>query len=256
MLRGLYTSASGMMAQMARQGVINNNINNATTVGFKQEIPTQGLFWRLLLNRIQRTDPPVGDTTAEAAPLSPATTTAGALRATTDFGQGSLRETGDELELAISGPGFFVVQTPAGEQLTRDGTFARDASGRLVATDGSPVLGTNGPLTLPPGPVVVASDGTITVAGQTVGQLRLVQAPADRLTRVGLNRFAPQVGTTPTPATEAAVNQGFLEAANVDLTRAVTDMMSATRSYEASQRMIQLQDELLGKAVNDVGRVG
>src|SRR5687768_3973989 len=124
MLRGLYTSASGMMAQMARQGIITNNVNNATTTGYKQDLTSQGLFWRMLMDRVERADLPVGDTTAAAAPLGEAIATAGAIRSTTDFAQGGLTDTGGELELALTGPGFFAVQTPTGVQLTRDGAFA------------------------------------------------------------------------------------------------------------------------------------
>lgn len=255
MLRGLYTSASGMLAQMARQAIVTNNINNATTSGFKQELTSQGLFWQMLLDRVQRADRPAADTAA-AIPIGPAITTAGALRATTDHTQGGLTDTGGELDLALTGPGFFAVQTPTGVQLTRDGSFARDAQGRLVAADGALVLGVGGPLTLPDGPVAIAADGTITVGDQAVGQLQLLEAPPEQLTRAGQNRFALLAGAAPVPATNAAVNQGFLERSNVDITRAVTDMMSAARAYEANQRLIQLQDELLGKAVNEVGRVG
>jgi flagellar basal-body rod protein FlgG len=256
MLRGLYTSASGMLAQMTRQAIVTNNINNATTTGFKQELTSQGLFWRLLLDRVQRADLPVAGATAAATPIGPAITTAGAIRATTDHAQGSLTDTGGELDLALTGPGYFAVQTPTGVQLTRDGAFTRDAQGRLVAADGALVLGVSGPLTLPDGPVAVAADGTLTVGDQAVGQLQLLDAPPEQLTRAGQNRFALLAGAAPVPATAAAVNQGFLERSNVDVTRAVTDMMSAARAYEANQRLVQIQDELLGKAVNEVGRVG
>ena len=117
------------------------------------------------------------------------------------------------------------------------------------------MLGEDGPLTLPPGPVLVEGDGVLTVGGRAVGRLRLALLPPDQLEKDALNRYAPRGGAAPAPAPAAAVNQGFLEGANVDLTRATADMMSASRSYEASQRLMQMQDELLGKAVNEVGRV-
>lgn len=249
MLRGLYTAASGMMSQMTRQGIISNNLNNATTTGYKQDITSQGVFRRMLMSRIGG-----GDTPAGAAELGGFIADSGSVRSTTDYAQGSLTETGGELDLALTGPGFFAVQTPTGLQVTRSGAFSRDAEGRLVTTDGALVLGAGGPLTLPPGPVMVAGDGTITVAGQPAGQLRIVQFEDDQLVKAGATRFAPRAGAEPAAAA-AAVNQGFLEAANVDFTRAMADMMAASRSYEASQRMVQMQDELLGKAVNEVGRV-
>jgi flagellar basal-body rod protein FlgG len=245
MLRGLYTAASGMMAQMTRQGIVANNLANATTPGYKQDIATQGFFQRLFLSRL---DP------AGASPLGALGSSAGAVSAHADFAQGALSDTGGELDLALTGDGFFAVQTPDGLQVTRNGAFGRDAEGRLTTTDGALVLGVDGPLTLPPGRVRVEGDGAISVDGQPAGRLQIVRFEADQLDKVGAGRFAPRAGAAPQPAT-AAVNQGFLEASNVDLTRAVTDMMAASRSYEANQRMLQIQDDLLGKAVNEVGRL-
>jgi len=256
MLRGLYTSASGMMAQLTRQAINTNNINNLSTTGYKQDLSSQGLFWRMMMNRIQRADVPVGDQTANASPLGEAVTTAGAVRSTVDYAQGSLEDTGRELDLALTGPGYFVVQTPTGPQLTRDGAFGRDAQGRLVADDGAFVLGADGPITVPDGQIVVGDAGEIIVAGQAVGQVRLAQAAPDQVTKAGQNRFALRGGGAPEPAPDTAVNQGFLERSNVDSTRAATDMMAASRAYEANQRLVQMQDDLLGKAVNEIGRVG
>jgi flagellar basal-body rod protein FlgG len=255
MLRGLYTSASGMMLQMARQGAVSHNLANATTTGFKQDVTSQSLFHSLLLNRIERSDQPVGEYTAQATPLGPLVTTAGAQRSRIDLGQGAMTATGLELDIALSGPGFLQVQTANGPRLTRDGALLRDAQGRLVAADGSPVLGPTGPLTLPDGPISIAHDGRILAGDRPVGQLQIVELPADQLIKDGLNRFRPRAGAQPAASPTTTIHQGFIEASNVDMTRAITEMMAAARAFEAGQRLIQVQDDLLAKTVNDVGRL-
>lgn len=244
MIRGLYTSTAGLTARLARMAVISNNLANATTVGFKQDLIDEQEFWRLLLDRLGPDQARVGALATANVPGEPLI----------DLTPGPLEATEQPLDLALEGPGFFVVETPDGERLTRAGNFSLDGERRLVAADGALVLGQDGPITLPPGDVTIAPDGTISVDGTAVGQLRIVELPAGaNLEKEGATRFAV-VGGAPAPAAQTQVRQGFLEGANVDLAGQMVAMLALLRGYQAGQRLLQLQDDVLGKAVNEIGR--
>lgn len=246
MIRSVYEAAAAMMAQMARQLMISDNLSNATTPGYKQETGNIDDFQQMLLNRIAGSDiSPIGDLSTAVRLDNPGT----------DLSQGSLVETGNPLDLAIAGNALFAIQTPDGVQYTRDGTFHLDPNRQLVTSDGLPVLGVNGPLTLPQGTVRVETDGTVRVDNTIVGQLQLVEFPSDAaIQRVGNNRFA--IDGQGTRSQTAGVSQGFLEQSNVDVTQAMVDMLAAARSYALAQRVLQLSDSSLQLAVNDLGRVG
>jgi flagellar basal-body rod protein FlgF len=253
-IRGIFTSSSAMVANYRRQAIVANNLANVSTTGFKQDLTNMQEFQNL-----QMVQAGLG--------ANPASLAAGGLGLTgtgtelgevkLDLSQGDLEETGNALDLAISGPGFFAVQTPQGTLYTRNGVFGRDAQGQLVTQDGGLVLGETGPLQIPDGDVLVEGDGTVTVDGQAIGRIRLVNfAAGERMIKQGDNYLVPEnPAAAEQPADQAAINQGFLERANVDLTRTTVEMLAAMRSYEASQKMLQLQDQTLDRAVNDVGKV-
>jgi flagellar basal body rod protein FlgG len=177
--------------------------------------------------------------------------------AITNYTAGALKQTDQPFDMALAGDGFFAVQTPDGERYTRDGRFTRDANNHLVTVDGNLLLGSNNqPITVPQGVTTgIASDGKVTVDNQAAGQIKLVtfaNLKTDIL-RDGPNTFsAVNPGTV---ATNASLKQGFLESSNVDPAKAMTQMMTVSRAYEAAQRLMQMQDEMLGKAVNEVGQV-
>lgn len=243
MIRGIYSAASGLLAQMARQLVTSNNLANLNTPGYRQDIASLREYPGLDLFRLFD---------GQMSQVGQLGTGAATELGVVDLSQGALVDTGNPLDLAISGPAFFAIQTPDGIRYTRDGSFARDAQGLLVNSSGLPVLGEGGPILLPEGEVVVNGDGLVTVAGQQVGRLLLTEFQPGQLRKVGSNLFEALAAGQP-PA-NSAVNQGFLEKANVDVTQAVVDMMAATRSYEASLRLLQMQDEILSKSVNEIGR--
>lgn len=245
MIRSIYQAASALMAQMTRQLTISHNLSNVSTPGYKQQISPVTDFRDMLLNRI-------GD--GQVSPVGSLSTAVRPDETTVDLSQGALVETGNPLDLALAGDGFFAIQAPDGVQYTRDGTFHLDAARQLVTSDGLPVLGENGPLTLPDGEILVDADGTIRVNGQVAGRLQLISFPADAdITPVGDNRFQIEGAGQPSPT--AGVSQGFLEHSNVDLNQTVVDMMGAARSYALAQRMLQVSDQSLSLAVNDIGRV-
>ncbi len=245
MIRTIYQAAAGMMAQFARQLTLSTNLANVDTPGYRQQTSTIRDFQELFLLRLGQ---------GRASPVGPLSTAVRWDQPRIDLRQGALVETGRPLDLAIAGNAFFAVQTPDGIEYTRDGRFQLDAQRRLVTADGYPVLGEQGPLILPPGEVWVEPDGTVLAGETVVGRLLLIEFPPEAtFTPVTGNRYRTEAQGV--PSATAGVSQGFVEAANVDLTQTLTDMLAATRSYQLAARTLQLADETLRLAVNSVGRV-
>ncbi len=254
MIRGIYAAASSMVSSYRRQHIVANNLANASTTGYKQDLPVPSDFPNLSV---------VGADGARKE-FSSAWDAIGSIGAgidlseiLVDVSQGDVIETGNALDLAITGPGYFSVQTLNGTLYTRDGTFFRDASGNLTRADGGLLLGDDGPIQVGEGDIVVDGDGAVSVDGQVSGRIRLVSFdPQERLIKVGNNYLTPEDPNAQVqPSDAAAISQGFLERSNVDLNRAMIEMMSALRSYEANQKMITIQDQTLGLTVNEVGKV-
>jgi flagellar basal-body rod protein FlgG len=168
-----------------------------------------------------------------------------------------MRETGNPLDLALEGRGFFVLQTENGQRLTRAGTFTRSAGGLLTTADGAAVLGAdNRPITLPErGRVSVDEQGNLSVDGSPAATLRIVDAEnLERLRKEGGTRFAAPEDLALTPARDVAVRQGAIEMSNVNPILTLVEMIDALRVYEAAQRSARSVDDTLRRAVNEVGR--
>ena len=175
-----------------------------------------------------------------------------------DFTGGAMQDTGNSLDFAIQGNGFFRIKTADGERYTRDGRFIRDANNTLVTVDGNKVLDSTGQeITLPEGDVVAAADGTLTVNGTEAGQLGfgMFTNPDQELQHTEGNLFTGPAASTNTTDV-AQVSQGYLEASNADPSQLMTQLVEVARSYEAAQKLVQNQDELLGKTIASLGRIG
>lgn len=251
MIRGLYAAASGMITGVLRQELIAHDIANANTPGYKQA--TLSPFRATLLNLRRLSTTQVGVGTPEVGSLGTGIYPA---PVDIDFTQGPLRETRRALDVAMEGEGFFQVQTPEGPRFTRDGRFHRDVDGNLVTTRGYPVLDADGqPIQLPEGEVTIRRDGVISVDGEEVGGLGVFQPPLESLERSGDILFASTAEEAPPLVADVRVQQGFLENSNMDAAATMVEMMLVARSYEASQRLVQLQDQVLARTI-DIGRVG
>ncbi len=248
MLRGIYAAATGMLVEQVRQEVIAGNLANADTAGYKRQVAVERPLAQFPLRRLG--DGP-GRTPAGVGVLG----TGAALATTvTLFGQGGLRPTGNALDLALVGDGFFAVETPSGVRFTRDGAFMVDRDGYLVTAAGYRVLGEGGPLQVGSGRVEVDTEGRVTVDGVTRGRLQLVAfADVTVLRREGENLYSAPPGAG-VPA-DASVKAGYLELSNVQPVREMVDLIAVMRSYEACQRLIKAHDETLGQAVNEIARV-
>ncbi len=259
MVRGLYTAASGALVAESQADVIANNLANVNTAGFKRTLLQVQSAPDMNIYRLQN-DPATalnGTVTGVAHSQYVGSLGTGAQVSDTPavFEQGSLESTGNGLDLAIQGNGFFTLQTAQGIRYTRDGEFTRDGQGNLVTLEGDRVLGRNGSIQLQAGPVQIAQDGTVRQNGQIVDQLRVVSF--GNLTAVrpeGDNRFVDTGAGRPALDATSTVNQGFLERSNANVVRSMVDLITAQRWFEANEKVIQTHDTANGLATANVAR--
>jgi flagellar basal-body rod protein FlgF len=173
-----------------------------------------------------------------------------------DLSQGQIHDTGRDLDFALRGPGYFTVQTPHGERLTRSGSFHLDSEGRIVDAQGDPVTGNNGPIVVPPtgGKVTVRGDGSIFIDGTPTDQFRVtnVSDPA-QLTEEGAGQFSFTGKTTPTTSATTTVQQGAIEQPNSDAVTGMIDLVSIQRAYAANLDAIKAMDGVLDTVAGQVG---
>lgn len=259
MLRGIESAATAMRMQSDREDVISRNIENLRVPGYKQETTSVSGFVAAL-NRAE-----TGNQGTRFAALSTSTPVGGVGLDTgidgvsVDFSQGTFQQTNRGLDVALNGDGFLKVRNADGDFYSRGGALHVDGMGRLTTSAGNFVLDTNGAqITVPDSSsVAIASDGTITSAGKAVAKLDVEEfAPGTLMTKVGDLLYAPDDPTvTSSPATATVVKGGYLEQSNVDDVAAMTEMTGAMRIYQANQQMLLAQDQLLGKAIDEVGTV-
>jgi flagellar basal-body rod protein FlgF len=247
---GMYISADGAAAQAQRLEVIANNLANVDTAGFKQDVPT---FQARFAEAIQRGLASSGDKSVNDV--------GGGVKmidVQTDFSPGTFQTTGNPLDLAISGNGFFHVRGDDGQvYLTRAGNFTLDAAGRLVTDVGHrPILDqSNSEITLASDqPWTISADGFISQSG-TLRALGLSQPQSlGDLVKVGNNQFRSLGPIAPVPLAERQVRQGYLEQSAANPVRQMMSMIETTRGFEANTRMIQNHDSMLGTLISRVLR--
>jgi flagellar basal-body rod protein FlgG len=228
---------------------VSNNVANAQTPGYKQDRLPDEVGKSIDLQRWA--------TDAQGRALGVITLGPQVGISELDLAAGPMQETSNPLDLAIAGNGFFTVQSPDGQtRYTRDGGFSKDADGTLRTRNGSAVLSdANQPIVLPPGDVAVAADGSVLVNNATIARLQVVDfAPGQRLNKVGNGQFESADGGLPQPTVTVQLYQGYLEGSNVDMTESMVATMGLVRADEANQKLLQITDETLKSAVNDVGR--
>ena len=237
------SAASGLRSRMESLDMLANNMANASTSGYKVDREFYSLY-----------------AAPEASgPLSGPDTLPVIERPWTDFSQGELRASGNPLNVALDGKGFFSVSGPSGPLYTRDGSFRLSAANQLVTADGYPVRDTEGnPMTLSSTtPVEILPDGTVRQDGQTVGQIAVVDfADTAALGKMGHNYFLPaDAAAAPVPATAYEVQQGKLEASNASNAEAAIRLVSVMRQFEMLQKAAAMSAEMNRKAVDEVARV-
>lgn len=250
MLRGLYLSATNMMLQRKKVDVITNNIANMDTTGYKADSLISRSFEDMLLQR-------VGGSADGPVEVGNMNTGVHIDEVITSFEEGSLEPTDRAADLAITGDGFFAVSTTAGERYTRDGSFTLNSEGYLTTADGNRVVGKSGFIKVTSPDFIVDEKGNVTNAdGTNAGTLKIVSfADNTGLKKVGNGLFINEANQPVKTAERAIVRQGYLESSNTDITSEMLELMSASRTYETSQRMVKMIDETLGRAVSEIGKV-
>ena len=245
MLRGIYTAASGMLAQGIRTDVLANNLANVDTSGYRRQTAQVQAFPEQLLMRQEKMN---------FTPIGRLGTGTLVVEKHNSFMQGRIHTTGNPLDVALDGPGFFVIDTPGQRSYTRDGSFTVNMGGWLVTQDGFRVLGQNGPIYIgEASSVVINSEGTVIVDGVERDKLLIVEF-ADRrgLVNQGGNRYHATPAAGQPFRWRASVVQGALVMANVNTVKEMVNLFVVQRAYEANQKVIQAFDETLGKLINEV----
>lgn len=256
----MYTAASGMIAQQRRQDMLTNNLANASTPGHKADQASLRTFPRMLIANLSQAYETSSNDLATGVYLQ---------ETIPNFFQGSLLETGNDTDVALidgnlpeNGTLMFAVQTGEGLRYTRNGNFTLDNEGRLVTRQGMPVLDVNGnQIFLQSENFQMLTDGTILDNNVQVAQLNVVFVEnANNLVKEGNGLFRHE-GAAPEsavgmPEVTYQLQQGFVERSNVDLQQTMTEMLNTYRTFEANQKVLQVYDQSLDKAVNQVGRIG
>ncbi len=247
---GIYAAYTGLLARTQALDTAANNLANASTTGFRAE---RDFFRSILTDTI---------TGAPGSQVGSAVNGFGVLGGNRlDMGQGQIAPTGNPLDLALNGAGFFAVQTAEGTRYTRDGSFTRSATGVLQTSLGEPVLdAAMKPITLPSGAVQVSSDGTVSVAtpdgSSIVGQVGVFNfKDSAALTAEGTNRFVASADD-PAVAVSANIQQGALEGANNDAVHGSMQLILVQRQAEMMQKALSAFDNNLDKtAAEELPRV-
>lgn len=251
MIYGLYVSAAGMMANDYRQDVVANNLANTQTAGFKPDV---SIFQQRLTERME-------DGPRFPMPEPAFEQLSGGLQVyptQTQFVQGALEATGRQLDLALVGDGFLKVNQDDQIGYTRDGRLELGRNGLLQTLGGAPVLDENDqPILLDRhNAVVITRDGGIYQQDERVATLGLVDLPEKTGARkLGGNLFEYRGTLPPSPAANTVIEPGFIERSGADPVEQMTMLIQATRAYQANATLISYQDQTLGRAVNDVGRL-
>lgn len=222
---GLFIAASGMVSEQVREGQLANDLANSTTPGYKPDEAPQHSFGDVLLANASGSAT-IGNVD-EGVALG---------KTYTDMASGSLQETGEPLDFAIEGSGFFAVQTAAGVRYTRDGQFTTSSQGVLTDAGGDPVLDQNG------APIKVDGKGRVPASA-----LGVYEVPG--AVKQGENLFAGSASGKPT----GTVKQGALEGSGVDAAKVMVEMTSSMRNFQSGQQAIQTIAQTLQTAAAQVG---
>lgn len=254
MQASMYNALFGALTQEHRLANTANNLANVNTTGYKREsLAFRDVFVRFGHNML---DPIAAINEKSLLPVPDEMAQARIALSHIDFSQGSLQETGNPLDVALHGEGFFKVRTPQGDFYTRNGNFHLTPEGQLVNSQNYPVLGDGGEINVEPGgPVHIAPNGQITVNDQGAGMLQVVSfANPQVLEKVGQNlyRIRDGVEAVEEPAENVSVVSGYLEGANVEMVQEMVSMIETHRLFEAYQKVMHTTQEADQKLIREV----
>lgn len=250
MFKGFYNLTSGMFTQGRRLDVISNNMANVSTAGFKVDRFTYSTFEQAMWNRVgnkNKVYEEIGEQSYITAPD----------QLYTDFTQGSMDETFLTLDFAIEGEGYFAVDTENGRYYTRGGSFSLDdegylslpMQGRVVGSNGEPILLITDKITCDSSGIIYRTDGD-----QALGQLGIFTFPDE--TQLEKNDQGLFIGDNAQPAEGGyKIHHGMVERSNVDMVKEMTEMMASQRAYQSIAQATQIYDAIMSKATTEVGRL-
>lgn len=247
MIGGILDVVRGCLKEEMRMDTVSSNLANSSVVGFKKDrVSFKEVFGKAQGRGRglsgQRSDPVDTDL----------------IKIKPDYTQGDSRLTGNSLDLAIHGKGFFKIETPEGVRYGRRGNFTLDGEGTLITQEGYKVLGSGGPVTISGSNIGVDGQGVVTVDGSQSGQIELTDFESyDGLVKTGNGLFRQSSRTAaeiPPPA-ETKIDQGYLELSNVNVVEEMVTMIHSLRAFESYQKTIQVIDGLNQRAVNEVSRL-
>ncbi len=234
MIKGIYTAARGLDVRMKNLEVVANNLANLNTTGFKKELPFSEIMNQYGQTQVQQV---------------------------TDFKQGNLTQTNNPLDLAISGKGFFVVQTDNGTQLTRNGSFKISNDGYLTDQQGNKVLGQSGFIKFDmlsfekQKTITISKDGEVKYGNQPIDTLMIAKMDDQQdTTRTSGVDFSPNGGYQTANLSDYQVKQGYLEDSNVNPVNEMESMIQINNEYQSASKMITFLDKSLDEA-NQIGKV-
>ena len=256
MIRGWYTGASGMNAQQNRLDAISNNLANVDTAGYKRDITVSKSFPELLIRRTNADGVYQLQNGMGSSDAAPVIGKLGLGVETNenyiDFSQGSFKSTNTKTDAALSGKGFYVIETPLGERYTRNGNFLIGKEGILETKDGYPVLGENGYIYLEDDKITVNEDGIISKSedGSEIDRFKVVRFDNERyLKKMGESMYSTNDIAGPAHIAEGNERpkflQGYSETSNVNVVNEMVQMIEVNRAYEANQKTITSEDSMM-----------
>ncbi len=260
MFEGLYNAASGMVTQGKIQELISSNIAKAVVPGYKRVTPVVQPFEREL--NISLKEAELRNEQVGGVEIS---------KYHTVFDQGNMKQTGNPLDLAIEGDGFFTININGQDYYTRNGRFSINAEGQLVTPEGYLVMGENGPLEITSeddtNPVIVKSidiapDGTVNIQetgkneNNQIGKIKIVHfEDMEKLNSLGQSVFTPKKGVEPEMMERPQVAQGYIEESNVNILDEMVSMIANMRIYETNQKALTNMSNAYNRSINEIGRV-
>lgn len=239
MISGLYVGASSLVSQGDCQDVIARNLANVNTVGYKKSVPVFQAYLFDMQNGNVKSKQGAGNKLSKDA---------------TDFSSGSLEYTGNDLDMAIKGDGFFAVQTEDGVRYTRKGQFALSRDMKIVTNEGWPLMGNGGEIQVPKGAqsITVKANGGISVDGKEIDKVKVVEIPnlTDLESVGGCLYKLPDRASEPEIATRAEIAHQHIEKANVNAVDEMVTMIANLRSYQAGGKITESINQTLEKIIN------
>jgi len=242
MLSGMLDAVQGCLKEEMRMSIISNNLANVNVMGFKKDV----ISFQDLLKAAE------GGTDNDTKSIDQAL-----VQIKTDISQGDIRFTGNTLDFAIYGEGFFKVDTPDGMLYSRKGNFTLDNVGFLTTQEGYKVMGEGGPIGIFGNQIHVNDKGVITADGAEVGRIDMVTFEnASALVKDGMSCYRNVSGEPETPVdSDTKIQQGYVELSNVNVAEEMVNMIHCSRAFEGYQKAIQVLDGVNNKAINEVSRL-